>query len=119
MVILNDLALCIGWLVLVVGTALFVAGCVMAGITHWGNAKEKGFSDGYHKAAGEWIARHDEACAEVARLRRGEFTDVEFQNLCHNLHEKGECMLEAFDGGCQEYQKKLFGRCVPRVTEES
>lgn len=58
---------------------------------------------------------HHNSCAgviqalrdEVARLKRGDFTAEEFQNLCHNLPE--DCTSEAFCNGCEEYQKKLFG----------
>ncbi len=43
---------------------------------------------------------------EIARLKRGDFTPEELQNLCHNLDESDR---EAFCKGCLEYQKKLFG----------
>lgn len=47
--------------------------------------------------------------AEVERLREGRFTPEEFQNLCHNTEiAKG---FEAFADGCEDYQRKLFGRC--------
>ena len=44
--------------------------------------------------------------AEVERLKRGDFTDDEFQNLCHNLPQ---AKMVCFQKGCEEYQKKLFG----------
>ena len=45
--------------------------------------------------------------AEYDRMRRGDFTPEEFQNLCHNLPP--HCTREAFAAGCAEYQRKLFG----------
>lgn len=45
---------------------------------------------------------------ENERLKRGEFTPDELQNLCHNLSEDD---YNKFCHGCDEYQKKLFGRC--------
>lgn len=45
---------------------------------------------------------------ENGRLRRGEFTDTEFQRLCHNLSPR---LRQEFYDGCDEYQKKLFGTC--------
>jgi len=47
--------------------------------------------------------------AEVMRLRRGEFTPQEFQDLCHNKSVQDG--FEAFADGCETYQEKLFGRC--------
>ena len=44
--------------------------------------------------------------AEVERLKRGDFTEEEFQNLCHNFSEDDVCR---FKQGCEEYQRKLFG----------
>lgn len=44
--------------------------------------------------------------AENERLKRGDFTSEEFQNLCHNLSEENKV---AFFEGCSSYQKKLFG----------
>ena len=43
---------------------------------------------------------------EADRLRRGDFTPEEFQNLCHNFSEDDK---QKFFQGCREYQKKLFG----------
>jgi hypothetical protein len=49
--------------------------------------------------------------AEVRRLKRGDFTPEEFQELCHNLHERpGGCTRDVFAAGCREYQEKLFGK---------
>lgn len=47
--------------------------------------------------------------AEIARLKAGRFTPEEFQNLCHNKDELA-CTEREFCDGCEEYQKKLFGR---------
>jgi hypothetical protein len=41
-----------------------------------------------------------------ARLRRGDFTPEEFQNLCHNLTFADRL---SFERGCRDYQEKLFG----------
>jgi hypothetical protein len=46
---------------------------------------------------------------ENRRLKRGNFTPEEFQNLCHNLSEKDK---EKFFQGCAEYQRKLFGEAA-------
>lgn len=43
---------------------------------------------------------------EVERLRKGDFTEEEFQNLCHNFSTEDACR---FKQGCIEYQKQLFG----------
>jgi hypothetical protein len=48
--------------------------------------------------------------AQLARYKRGEFTDEEFQELCHNLHTKRPCGPTDFCNGCEDYQIKLFGR---------
>lgn len=48
----------------------------------------------------------DQLKATIVRLKRGDFTPDELQNLCHNLDETDK---EAFCKGCTEYQKKLFG----------
>jgi hypothetical protein len=51
--------------------------------------------------------------AEVKRLREGDFTEAEFQNLCHNLKVDGRPVTAAdvcrFSDGCTGYQRKLFG----------
>jgi hypothetical protein len=49
---------------------------------------------------------------EVARLKRGDFTPAEFQNLCHNRHEREGCTFEDFCTGCTEYQRRLFGKAL-------
>jgi hypothetical protein len=49
--------------------------------------------------------------AEIERLKRGDFTPEEFQNLCHNRHADPMCTPEDFFAGCAEYQRKLFGGC--------
>ena len=54
---------------------------------------------------------------EVARLKRGDFTPEEFQNLCHNLHERPVCTREEFSQGCLQFQEKLFGKEPPCLTE--
>lgn len=46
------------------------------------------------------------AADEIERLLRGDFTEEEFQNLCHNFSEQD---AERFKHECIEYQKKLFG----------
>ena len=47
--------------------------------------------------------------AEVRRLKRGDFTPKEFQDLCHHRDERPGCTRESFEAGCREYQRKLFG----------
>jgi hypothetical protein len=44
--------------------------------------------------------------AEADRLKRGDFTEAEFQSLCHGFSE-GD--MERFGKGCEEYQRRLFG----------
>jgi hypothetical protein len=48
----------------------------------------------------------NELVRENNRLRAGEFTEEEFQNLCHNFTPDDECRFKA---GCEMYQRKLFG----------
>src|SRR5688572_30875047 len=43
---------------------------------------------------------------EIKRLRAGQFTEEEFQNLCHNLNTDD---AGRFKTGCLAYQQKLFG----------
>jgi len=52
-------------------------------------------------------AERDEARKEVTRLKAGDFTEEEFQNLCHNKEKS--VSPEDFCRGCEEYQRKLFG----------
>lgn len=49
---------------------------------------------------------------EIDRLKRGDFTPEEFQNLCHRRDEKPGCTPEDFFTGCAMYQQKLFGRAA-------
>lgn len=57
---------------------------------------------------------------EIARLKEGKFTEVEFQNLCHNMTVDGQPVTTEtvcrFKRGCEEYQKKLFG-ALSEVTQ--
>jgi len=46
--------------------------------------------------------------SEVERLKAGNFTPEELQNLCHNLSDED---YSKFCDGCDEYQRKLFGKC--------
>lgn len=48
----------------------------------------------------------DALAAEVVRLKKGDFTEQEFQNLCHNFSADD---VARFKQGCTEYQRKLFG----------
>jgi hypothetical protein len=43
---------------------------------------------------------------EVERLKEGDFTPEELQNLCHNLQG---CGRAEFEEGCRRYQEQLFG----------
>ena len=44
---------------------------------------------------------------ENHRLKSGNFTEEEFQNLCHNVSiQEGRAR---FEEGCRDYQRKLFG----------
>ncbi len=55
----------------------------------------------------EWTTlRAIELIEEIKRLKRGDFTEEEFQNLCHNFSEEDK---DKFRQGCVDYQKKLFG----------
>lgn len=45
--------------------------------------------------------------SEINRLKEGNFTAEECQNLCHNLQN---VTLPVFDAGCKLYQEKLFGK---------
>jgi hypothetical protein len=53
--------------------------------------------------------------AEVARLKRGDFTDAELQDLCHNMPPDS---LGKFKRGCEDYSAKLFGLKPPASEEE-
>lgn len=50
---------------------------------------------------------------EIVRLKEGNFTSEEFQNLCHNLPK--ECGREIFTEGCKQYQLKLFGPTIQDI----
>jgi hypothetical protein len=63
------------------------------------------------KAESQW-ERIKELETEVIRLKRGDFTPEEFQDLCHHRDEKEGCTLEDFSQGCLDYQRKLFGRTI-------
>lgn len=70
--------------------------------------------EGYEKLSADLIMQYVLAnkdvmeflFAEVERLKAGDFTEEEFQNLCHNSSPDDRCRFEA---GCREYQDKLFG----------
>lgn len=47
--------------------------------------------------------------SENERLKRGDFTADEFQNLCHSTDIQAG--FDAFADGCEAYQQKMFGRC--------
>ena len=47
---------------------------------------------------------------EVYRLKRGDFTEDEFQNLCHKF---GEDDAVRHWRGCHEYHRHLFGKEPP------
>ena len=53
---------------------------------------------------------------EIDRLKRGDFTPEEFQNLCHHRDEKPGCTRKDFEEGCQEYQTKLFGATLSQLN---
>lgn len=68
-------------------------------------------SDDWHAIYSNNLTRARE---EIERLKRGDFTPEEFQNLCHNLHKKTALakvgnLPQVFCDGCEDYQKKLFG----------
>jgi hypothetical protein len=60
---------------------------------------------------------------EIARLKRGEFTPEEFQNLCHesvsNPANYNNIGMDKFCDGCDEYQRKLFGTCRSDLLKAS
>jgi hypothetical protein len=60
--------------------------------------------DGYATDTQRATARA--ALQEIERLREGDFTEPEFQNLCHCISEEDR---ERFFAGCAEFQRKLFG----------
>jgi hypothetical protein len=47
---------------------------------------------------------------EIDRLKAGDLTPDEFQNLCHNLHLKDKpCSRAEFEAGCRECADRIFG----------
>ena len=64
------------------------------------------------RTAGEriqWLSNYIASVqSEIERLKRGEFTDSEFQSLCHNFQDAD---VERFADGCVDYMNNLFGRC--------
>ncbi len=60
-------------------------------------------------AGGEQKRFLKEVIAEIRRLKEGNFSEEEFQNLCHGFDESD---ADRFALGCREYQRKLFGRCA-------
>lgn len=62
-------------------------------------------------AVREALAERD---AEVARLKRGEFTAAEVHDICHNL--RGTVPAAEFAAGCAAEQRKLYG-CAPDADE--
>jgi hypothetical protein len=46
------------------------------------------------------------AAQEIERLLEGNFTEEEFQNLCHNFSEDD---AKRFSKGCIEYNQRMFG----------
>lgn len=70
------------------------------------------WSNLYQETYKDWTAttgKLEAAEAEIARLKRGDFTPEEFQNLCHNRHESPGCTRADFEAGCVQFQEKLFG----------
>jgi len=52
---------------------------------------------------------------ELDRLKRGDFTENEFQNLCHQFEDKD---VYKFANGCVEYMNKLFGQCPLHIKHK-
>lgn len=52
---------------------------------------------------------------ENRRLKRGDFTPEEFQNLCHNFSAEDR---EVFYQGCADYQRRLLGKAHIDVLAE-
>jgi hypothetical protein len=59
----------------------------------------------------EWTTdRARRLLEEVKRLRNGDLTPQELQNVCHNLHQKKiDCTRQEFRLGCDLMIEKLFG----------
>ena len=60
--------------------------------------------------ASEMYGLLQKAEATIVRLKSGDFTPEEFQNLCHSRNVNNLGMSDFCDG-CDEYQRKLFGSC--------
>lgn len=62
---------------------------------------------GYHHCVLTWLIR------EHNRLRSGNLTEQELNELCHNLKVDGQPVTQElvcrFKKNCEEYQKRLFG----------
>ena len=52
-----------------------------------------------------WVVTYFGMLDEIDRLKNGDFTPEELQNLCHNLTS---CDYKEFCDGCTAYQRKLF-----------
>lgn len=52
---------------------------------------------------------------ELKRFKRGDLTEEEFQNQCHNYDGND---LKRFDDGCKHYQTQKFGRSMKDVEVE-
>lgn len=55
----------------------------------------------------------EELTAEVRRLRKGDLTPQEFQDLCHNLHDRPECTPKEFADGWSSFNANCSGRANP------
>lgn len=51
---------------------------------------------------------------KIDRILRGDFTNAELQNFCHNMSESD---FDNFCLGCEQYQKRLFGKSKPLRLE--
>lgn len=55
------------------------------------------------------LDRLDALEKDVKRLKEGNLTPEEFQNLCHNLHLKEKpCTQREFEDGCRRTQEAIF-----------
>ena len=55
-----------------------------------------------------YLGKIEELNKEIERLKSGNFTDKEFQDLCHT--QQVQDGYTSFVNGCNEYQNKLFGK---------
>jgi hypothetical protein len=70
---------------------------------------ERGYADGLSHSrikVADLNARIDGLVKDIVRLKSGDFTPEELQNLCHSVSETDKT---AFFEGCAAYQRKLFG----------